>query len=265
MLNDRFAETDEVLDLMRKTDVRIFDDYSPSTAEVGLNNGFITVAHVSIENREVLLLEFRLPVRLGRRRCGWQVHRDWNCDGFLFDSRHLVGRGFLVQLLPKGRLCGWCVLRLRAVHDDLAAAVGEIRQVDLGVFIVGLPLVHLFFDPAATLDGVAYVFLEVLVMWRTIRVKHLQECAHGLLDALLITPLDCGSQANSLCDLLVAVGVGELIMKCFSQVVSDESVVDRQVLGAVLRHLPSWQETGETVHDCQVKLLGKRHEQIVFR
>jgi hypothetical protein len=61
-------------------------------------------------------------------------------------------------------------------------------------------------------------------------VKDLQKRADGLLDALLITSLDCLAQPNALADLLVPIRVLELIVEGFGQVIGDESVIAGQEL-----------------------------------
>ncbi len=95
-------------------------------------------------------------------------------------------------------------------------------------------------------------------------MQDLQEGADRLLDALLVAPLDGLAQANALADLLVAVGVLELVVERLGQVVGDEPVAARQEFAAVLRHLPAREVAGEAVHDRQVELRRQRQEQVVF-
>ena len=72
-------------------------------------------------------------------------------------------------------------------------------------------------------------------------------------------------EVDALADLLVAVGVLELVVEGLGQVVGDEAVVVGQKFAAVLRHLPARQVAGKAIHDRQVELVGQRQEQIVLR
>ncbi|MCY1438719.1 hypothetical protein D9M71_549280 [compost metagenome] len=78
-------------------------------------------------------------------------------------------------------------------------------------------------------------------------MQYLQEGTYGLLDALLVTPLNRSPQFNTLADLLVTVGLLKLIVESFSQVVGDKAVVTGQEFTTILRHFPTGQIAGETI------------------
>ena len=96
-------------------------------------------------------------------------------------------------------------------------------------------------------------------------MQDLEEGAHRLLNALFISALNCGAQTHALADFLITIGVTELVMKGLGQVVGDEAIMPRQILTAVLRHLPTRHIAGQAVHHSQVKLRRQRLEQIVLR
>ena len=96
-------------------------------------------------------------------------------------------------------------------------------------------------------------------------MQDLEEGAQRLLDALFIPALDRVAQTHALADFLIAIGVTELVMKGFGQVVGDEPVVVRQIFTAVLRHLPARHIAGKAVHHRQVKLRRQRLEEVILR
>src|SRR6266576_2409788 len=131
--------------------------------------------------------------------------------------------------------------------------------------LIGFPLVHLLLDPTTPLNRIRDIFLELLIRRSTPWMQDLQEGTQRLLDALFISAFHRAAQTHALADFLVAIGVTELIMKGLGQVVGDEPVVIRQVLTAVLWHLPTRQIAGQPVHHSQVKLWWQRLEQVILR
>jgi len=95
-------------------------------------------------------------------------------------------------------------------------------------------------------------------------VKNLQERADGLFDALLVAPFDGLAESNALADLLIPVGVLELVVKSLRQVIGDEPVVVGQELAAVLGHLPTWDVRSKAVHHGQVELWRQGLKEIVL-
>ena len=61
-------------------------------------------------------------------------------------------------------------------------------------------------------------------------------------------------ELHALADLLVAIGVLELIVEGLGQIVGDEPETISQKCAAVLRHLPAREIAGEAVHDRQIEL-----------
>ncbi len=157
---------------------------------------------------------------------------------------------------PKRLLGRDGALRLRAEHHDLVAVGPVVGQIDPRKLVVGLALVHLLLDAPPALDRVGHVLVELRIGGRAVGVQDLQQGADRLLDALFVAALDRAAEADALVDLLVPVGVLELVVEGLSQVVGDEPVVLGQELAAVLGHLPARQVAGEAVHDRQVELLA---------
>ncbi len=120
----------------------------------------------------------------------------------------------------------------------------------------GLALVHLLLDPAPAFHRIGHVLLEGRVVRRPVGMEHLEQRGHRLLDALLVATFHGRAEADTLVDLLVAVGVAKLVVERLGQVVGDEAVVVGQEVAAVLGHLPAGQIAGKAVHDRQVEFLG---------
>ncbi|MNE41373.1 hypothetical protein D3C80_1354410 [compost metagenome] len=55
-------------------------------------------------------------------------------------------------------------------------------------------------------------------------MKNLQEGTDGLLDAFFITALNTLAKSDAFADFFVPIGVLELVVECFRQVVSNEPV-----------------------------------------
>ena len=95
-------------------------------------------------------------------------------------------------------------------------------------------------------------------------MQDFQKSADGLLNAFLVASLDRCPESDAFVDLLISIGMFELIVKCLGQVVGDESVIVRQEFAAVLRHFPAGDKCREPVHDGKIKFGGQRLKEVVL-
>jgi len=107
----------------------------------------------------------------------------------------------------------------RAVDDDLFPIRGEIGQLNVGKLLIRFSFVHLLLDPTAPLNRIRDIFFELPIRRSAPWMQDFEEGAQCLLDALFISTFHGVAQTHALADFFVAIGVTELIMKGFGQVV----------------------------------------------
>ena len=95
-------------------------------------------------------------------------------------------------------------------------------------------------------------------------MKNLQEGTDGFLDAFFITALNALAKSDAFADFFVPIGVLELVVKCFRQVVGNEPVATGQKFTAVFFLFSARYVGCESIHDRQVKLSGQWLKKIML-